>query len=165
MKRRRDEERSRPGKIRGWLLLVAVGVLAFPLRLADFIYEDLLPAFQKEVWSLLTTPGSQAYHPFNGPILLFELAGNLMLLLYALWLVLLFFKRHRWLPVQAVSFLSLALLFYVADYVASHQIPAVASQQETESKLDLLGAVLVCAILVPYFLLSKRVKETFIRVM
>jgi len=163
-KQRRAEAWQPPyGKIRGWLLLVAVGVLASPLRLADFLYEDLLPAFQKEVWSLLTTPGSQAYHPFNGPVLLFELVGNLMLLLYALWLVILFFKRHRWLPVQAVSFLSLALLFYVADYLASHQIPAVASQQETESKLDLLGAVLVCAILVPYFLLSKRVKETFLR--
>lgn len=163
-KQRRAEARQPPyGKIRGWLLLIAVGVLLSPLRLADFIYGDLLPAFEKEVWSLLTTPGLQAYHPLNGPVLLFELAGNLVLLLYAIGLVVLFFRKHRWFPVQAVVFLVLSLLFYVVDYYVSHQIPAVVSQQETESKLDLVGAFLVCAVLVPYLLLSKRVKETFIR--
>ncbi len=150
-------------KIRGWLLLAALGVALLPLRLAEFIAADLLPAFSKDVWSLLTTPGTEAYHPLNAPILLFELVGNLILLVASLVLAFLFFQKRRVVPILAVSVLVFAFVFYVGDYFAARQLPAVASQDDTESRLDLAGALLVCAIAVPYFLVSRRVKETFVR--
>jgi len=62
--------------IRGWLLLVAVGVILLPLRLVGILVEDLLPAFSKEGWALLTTPGAAFYHRLNAPILIFELGGT-----------------------------------------------------------------------------------------
>jgi len=117
-------------KIRGWLLLAALGVALLPLRLAEFIAADLLTAFSKDVWTLLTTPGTEAYHPLNAPILLFELVGNLILLVASLVLAVLFFQKRRVVPILAVS---------------------------------VLGALLVCGIAVPYFLVSRRVKETFVR--
>ncbi|MGH7227757.1 MAG: DUF2569 domain-containing protein [Nitrospiraceae bacterium] len=150
-------------KIRGWLLLAALGVALLPLRLAEFIAADLLPAFSKDVWSLLTTPGREAYHPLNAPILLFELTGNLILLVASLVLAVLFFQKRRVMPILAVSFLVFAFGFYVGDYYAARQLPAVASQDDTESRLDLAGALLVCAIAVPYLLVSRRVKQTFVR--
>lgn len=55
------------------------------------------------------------------------------------------------------------LLFYIADYFAAHQLPAVAEQTELDSTADILEASLACAIVIPYLRLSKRVKETFIR--
>ncbi len=150
-------------KIRGWLLLAALGVALLPLRLAEFIAADLLPAFSKDVWSLLTTPGTEAYHPLNAPILVFELAGNLVLLVASLVLAVLFFQKRRLVPILTVIFLVSSFLFYVGDYFAARQLPAVASQEDAESKLDLVGALLVCAVAVPYFLTSRRVKETFVR--
>ena len=150
-------------KIRGWLLLTALGVVLLPLRLAEFIAADLLPAFSKDVWSLLTMPGTEAYHPLNAPILVFELAGNLVLLVASLVLAVLFFQKRRLVPILTVIFLVSSFLFYVGDYFAARQLPAFASQEDAESKLDLVGALLVCAVAVPYFLTSRRVKETFVR--
>jgi len=150
-------------KLRGWLLLLALGILLLPFRLTEFIALDLLPAFLKDVWSLLTTPGTEAYHPLNAPILLFELVGNLVLLIGSIVLTVLFFQKRRMVPVLTVSFLVFAFLFYVGDYFAARQLPAVASQEDTESKLDLVGAFLVRAVAGPYVLVSRRVKETFVR--
>ncbi len=150
-------------QLRGWLLLAALGIALLPLRLAEFIVADLLPAFSRDVWALLITPGTEAYHPLNAPILLFELAGNLVLLVGSIMLAVLFFQKRRLVPILIVIFLVTSFLFYVGDYFAARQLPAVASQEDTESKLDLVGALLVCAVAGPYFLISRRVKETFIR--
>lgn len=150
-------------KLRGWLLLAALGIALLPLRLAEFIAADLLPAFSKDVWSLLTTPGTEAYHPLNATILRFELVGNLVLLGSSIVLAVLFFQKRRAVPILTGIFLVFAFLFYVGDYFAALQLPAVASQEDMEFKLDLAGALLVCAVAVPYFLVSRRVKETFIR--
>jgi hypothetical protein len=138
-------------------------MVLLPLRLTEFIAVDLLPAFSKDVWSLLTTPGTEAYHPLNAPILLFELVGNLVLLIGSIVLTVLFFQKRRLVPILTVIFLVFAFLFYVGDYFAAHQLPAVENQEDMESKLDLVGAFLVCAVAVPYFLVSRRVKETFVR--
>lgn len=149
-------------KFGGWLIPVAFGLLALPIRLGLFLMEDLLPAFSKDAWPLLTTPGSPAYHPLNKPLLLFELAGNGLLLAGALALGVLFFRKRREFPFSAVVFLILGVAFYSGDYVLSLQLPAVAAQSGTESKLDLIGAVLVGLTLSSYFLFSKRVKGTFV---
>lgn len=148
--------------IRGWLVRVAVGVIVFPLRLVGLIAEDLLPAFSTDVWSVLTTPGTEAYHPLNAPILIFGLVGNSLLLVCSRILAIPFFRKRRRFPLMIVVFLVLALLFYVGDYFAAHLLPAVSSQSEAEPMLDLAAAVLACSILVPYFLVSKRVKGTFV---
>jgi hypothetical protein len=147
----------------GWLIPVAFGLMALMIRLGFFLVEDLLPAFSKEAWPLLTTPGSPAYHPLNKSLLLFELAGNGLLLAGTLAVAVLLFRKHRAFPLSAVAFLILGVVFYIGDYFLSLQLPAVAEQSGTESKLDLIGAVFVGVMLSSYFLFSKRVKGTFVR--
>jgi uncharacterized membrane protein len=131
--------------------------------LADSGLEDLAPVFSPDIWAALTTPTSPAYHRLNAPVLIGELAGNLVLILAVVGLMVLFVRQHRWFPRAAVGVLLGALLFYLVDYVASHQIPAVASQEQGLPQFDIVGAVAVCAVLVPYLLTSQRVKGTFIR--
>lgn len=149
--------------ISGWLVLVTAGVLLLPIRLFLFIYEDLMPAFSPEAWVALTTPGTLAYHPLNRPLLLFELTGNLVLLAASLVLLVLFVQRRRRFPRLMSSLLIFALLFYIADYFASHQLPAVADYPDPDQPRDLAGAFLVCTAATAYLLRSTRVKDTFIR--
>ncbi|MEW6542749.1 MAG: DUF2569 domain-containing protein [Nitrospirota bacterium] len=163
MKRRHVPPPDTKRALGGWLLLLALAFVALPIRLLLFIWEDLLPAFSREAWPLLTTPGSPAYHPLNKPILLFELIGNSLTLLGALVVASLFFLRHRRFPLLGVVFLALAVAFYVADYFITRQLPLVAEQSGSESKLDLIGALLVGVAVSTYLLVSKRVKETFVR--
>lgn len=153
-----------PGeKLRGWLIPIGVGLIFLPFRLALFLMEDIAPAFTPEVWTALTVPGSPAYHPFNAPILWFELAGNVVLLAFSLGIVLAFVLKHRRLPLLAVSFLVAALCFYVVDYLATERLIVAQGLQSSGPVWDLIGAGVLCAILVPYFLLSRRVKKTFLR--
>jgi len=149
--------------IRGWLLLIALGLVIFPLWKVATMVEDLLPAFTVEAWSALTMPGSHAYHPLNARVLVFELIGNGLILVSSLFVAGNFFLKSRLLPRMMVVFLLCTLLFFLADYVVSGLLPAVAAESPAESLLDVAAAVLVCAILVPYFLFSKRVNGTFVR--
>lgn len=149
--------------LRGWMLLVTAGVLCLPVRLALFIYEDLLPAFSPAAWSALTMPGTLAYHPLNRPVLLFELTGNVALFAASLVLLALCVRRSRRFPRLMAGFLGLALLFYLADYAASHQLPAVADYPDPDSTRDLVGAFVVCLMASAYLLRSARVKAVFVR--
>ena len=150
-------------RLRGWLIPIGVGLVLLPFRLALFLMEDIAPAFTTEVWAALTVPGSPTYHPFNAPILLFELVGNVVLLASSAGVALAFFFKHRRVPLIAVVFLGTAWLFYVIDYLASERLAAAQGLQSSGPMWDLLGATVLCAMLVPYFLLSQRVKKTFLR--
>jgi len=149
--------------IGGWLWFVALGLVIFPVWKAAAIAEDLLPAFTIEAWAALTRPGGPAYHPLNARVLVFELIGNGLLLVASLFVAGTFFLRSRLLPRIMVVFLLSALLFYVTDYIVSGLLPAVASERGTESLIDLALSCLICVVLVPSFLFSKRVKATFVR--
>jgi Protein of unknown function (DUF2569) len=155
--------RAPPPKLGGWLVVLAVGVALFPVRILLFLVEDISPAFTQEAWTLLVSPNSPAYHPLNGPLLIFELIGNIALLAAGVMVAILFFTRHRRFLSLAISLLLTALLFYMVDDRLSRQIPAVASQAETSSHVDLYGAILVCLVVIPYLLRSCRVRVTFVR--
>jgi hypothetical protein len=154
---------SPPHAIRGWLIPIGIGLILYGLRLVVFVGEDLVPVFSPDIWAALTTHASPAYHWLNAPVLINELAGNLLLVLAVLVLMVLFVRKHPWFPRATVGVLLGALVFYMADYMISRQIPAVASQEESLPQFDIMGAVVVCGVLIPYLLTSKRVKETFVR--
>jgi len=165
-----QRHRSRPltnttssgAKLRGWLILIAAGLVILPVRIVLFLIEDIAPAFTTDVWTALTMPGSPAYHPINAPILIFELIGNVVLLIFSLIVALAFFLKHRRFPLLAVIYLLAALLFYVADYFAAERLIAAQGLQAEGPIWDLIGAGVLCGVLIPYFLLSRRVKKTFL---
>ena len=88
-------EKQKYQNIGGWLILVGIGIVFSPLRLLLFIGRDLLPVFLSETWTTLTTPGTQIYHPFWGPLLIFELLGNVFFLVFSLVLVIFFFQKRK----------------------------------------------------------------------
>lgn len=65
-----------PKGIGGWLLLPAVGLVLTPFRMGVQFYRDLLPSLTPEIWHALTSPGSSAYHPLWGPLIICEMLLN-----------------------------------------------------------------------------------------
>ena len=57
-----------------------------------------LPSYSNATWITLTSANSDGYHPLWEPILLFELAENLRLLVFATMLVVLFYMKRRVAP-------------------------------------------------------------------
>ncbi len=149
-------------QIGGWLILVGIGLVLYPLRMLVFIGSDLLPAFSPGTWSILTTPGTELYHPLWAPLLIFELVGNILLIGFSIVAAVYFFNKRRLLPKMMVTLLIGSSIFVAADYFLADLIPFVRGQNGLESARELTRAAIACMIWVPYFLVSKRVKGTFV---
>ncbi len=147
--------------LRGWLILVAVGLCLQPLVLVKTL-ADNFEAFRPATWQTLTTPGGGAYHPLWAPLLVAEVAVNVGLLLGSGILLYLFFTKKRFFPKAVIGFMVLSLVVVLADNAAVSAIPQARAQLGPGEYKQIGRAVVAAAIWIPYFLRSKRVHATFV---
>ena len=151
-----------PSGIGGWLLLVAVGVCLAPIRIGAEIVKGLRP-LEPATWHAVTTPGTRAYHPLFGPLIVGELVVNAALLIWAGVLVYLFFTRRRSFPVAMITFMITRVVVQAADAGLALMIPAAAASMGPAAYGGLASGILVALIWVPYLIKSRRVGATFVR--
>ena len=157
------EERNLDG-IGGWLILILLGLLVSPIRIGLVIYQTYVPLFSDGTWEQLTTSSSDAYHPFWAPLITFEIASNLLIILLGLLTLYFFFLKSKHTPRAAIAWLLSSFVFVVVDYFLADAIPFVAAQPaDPETIKEVARSTVSAAIWVPYFLVSKRVKATFTR--
>jgi hypothetical protein len=135
----------------------------FPIRLAASFYNDFLPIFQEGYWEVLTTPGSEAYHHLWAPLIISEIIGNSLFIIFDIVLIVLFFTKSNRFPILIIIFIATNLFFLAGDLVLTDLIPAVAAESDPESVTELARSIIAAAIWIPYFLVSKRVKNTFVK--
>ncbi len=157
-----EEAKSYEG-IRGWLILPLIGLFIAPIRISLLVFKDLVPILTKGHWNVLTTPGSGAYHPLWAPLIIFEFMGNAIFVIFSIVLLVFFLQKSRLLPKLIISYSILNLLFVAGDFFLADLIPAVAEQSNPQDAKELGRAIMGAVVWVPYFLLSKRVKQTFVR--
>jgi hypothetical protein len=148
--------------IGGWLLLPALGIVVQPLRILKDVAE-LVPAYAADNWMQLTTVGQTAYHALWGPVLLFELAANLGLLVFSVLLMILFFQRRSSVPRVFLAFQGGALVVGVLDQMAAGLIPAIEHAASGSGWAQVIRQALALAIWGSYFMTSRRVKATFVK--
>ncbi len=148
--------------IGGWLVLIAIGLVITPFTLGYGLFAELLPVFEEESWSYLTSPDSSVYHPLWKPLILFEVIGNIIFLLFVVVVNIYFFGRRRQLPLLIIIYYIGHLAFILTDNALAAQIPLIAEMDNNDSYQEIGRAILTVGIWVPYFLISKRVKGTFV---
>ncbi len=156
------EEKKLEG-IGGWLVLAAIGLMIAPIRIAYGLLSDVVPAFTGGAWEKLTTAGSPAYHPLWAPLLITETAGNILFILFPLAILFFFFRKKRCAPLLMIIFLLSNLAFVAVDYLMAMRIPIVAAMPDESTPTEIIRLAVACAVWVPYFLRSKRVKNTFVK--
>jgi hypothetical protein len=152
-----------PRGIGGWLILPLLGLIFTPIRMVTQMVRDFFPVLEPETWKALTTPGREAYHWLWAPTIVFELVTNLGLIGFTLVVLVLFVRTSRRVPKLMIALMLANIGIQGGDYVLVGLIPALASQPDTHSTRDLVRAVLSGAIWIPYFLVSKRVRNTFVK--
>jgi len=157
-----DRSRVAVSGIGGWLYLVAIGLCLTPIRLGAEIIRGLRP-LDPATWHVVTTPGTRAYHPLFGPLILGELVANAALLVWAIVLLYLFFTKRRAFPSAMIAFLIVRVVIQAGDILVAKMIPAAAATIGPSVYGALAGNLLVVFIWVPYFTKSRRVAATFIR--
>lgn len=146
----------------GWLVLVGIGVVVGPFRLAYEFGPLYYSIFTDGSFEYLTTPGTEAYHHLWGPLLVFEAVFNSLIVLASLYLIYLFFSKHYIFPKAYIAIVLVSVVFIPLDaWFASFVItdePMFDPGTTKEFARALVGAV----IWVPYMLVSQRVKATFV---
>jgi len=142
----------------GWLILVGIGVVVSPLTVGYTIY-DALSVYSVGRWHNLTSPKSEFYGPYHAPLLLFELIGNLTILALAIVVLILYLRKRRTFPHLFIVFLLLNACVLLVDFIGAYNVPLLVKENDAK---ELIQGVFRCAIWIPYTLVSKRVRATFI---
>lgn len=150
-------------RIGGWLILVAFGVVLSPIRMAAQFFQLYFALFSNGSWAALTTPGSEAYNALWMPLLLLEMGVNAGLFIFSLVIVFLFFSRKRLFPRFYIIGLMFSLAFQLLDAWAFSAVLTDEPMFDPDTVNGLLQLLVGAAIWVPYMLVSKRVRATFVR--
>jgi len=118
---------------------------------------------RREAWAQLTTPGTSAYHHLWAPAITFEVIGSMISLALAVISLFLLFRKSKRTPVLVIAWLAWGVIFNVVDYLVSKNIPALAQQTNPGVPIEIWQSLGSAAIWIPYFLMSERVKATFVR--
>jgi Protein of unknown function (DUF2569) len=154
---------TKPPKIRGALILVAV-LLIFNLaqNLAYFL-GSIAPIMRSPLWERYTNPRSSEYHAQWKLVIIYDAMTAALILFWNIAMLALFFRKKRVFPKLIAVSIPIIFLLFLADHFLSGLIPAVAdsagyAKEETALIIKFIGL----HIWVPYFLLSKRVEKTFV---
>lgn len=138
--------------IGGWLCLTAISLVFSPFLYLIRFVKTYLPVFTNARMQPFLQ-NNQALHA----LLLFEAVTNIILIVVLVWLNYLFFNKKRSFPTFMILFLVLACVIQSVDHFA-----AIAVIQKSLSILMLVRVFMGAAIWIPYFLVSRRVKVTFV---
>jgi hypothetical protein len=153
-----------PIGIGGWLILPALGLGFTPLVIGIEFCRDILPALDPSVWRALTDSASDNYNPIWAPAIIFEVGSNVLLFAFALWLnYLFFFRKSARVPRLFIAWLACQIIFNLIDVILTRSISSAASQTNNEGVTGLARSIMNAAIWIPYFIMSIRVKNTFVR--
>lgn len=145
----------------GWLVLVGIGLVLAPLLILKNIVETLLAYVdlfvQISAEYELTSVGERLRALMIGEVIV-----QSILLLASVLLIFLFFKKHYLFPRVYMAVLLSALVLIGLDALIMYRFIA-AEDMDITNVMTLLGRTLLqCLIWIPYMLMSKRVKNTFI---
>ena len=144
----------------GWLILVAIGLIVSLLRIAkDFV--STWPAYSVESWAALTTRGGERYHYLWGPYLSWALLANIAMLIALALTLVLFFRRRRIFPRVFICYMVFGAVVSVLDITVTQLIPA--AKVESHGAVEVVRVFVGCGIWIPYMLMSRRVRNTFVR--
>jgi hypothetical protein len=147
----------------GWLIFVGIAVIfSAPMMIIDF-FATYLEVFSEGYLEILITPGSEAYNPFLALILIAEILTNIGLVLTWIFIAFLFFSKKKIFPKWFIGVLLFTLVFIIVDALAVKVVFPNEPMFDTQGSVELGRLLVYISIWVPYMLVSKRVKATFIK--
>ncbi|MEX6215742.1 DUF2569 domain-containing protein [Providencia hangzhouensis] len=144
--------------IGGWLIFPMLGIILSLIILPFSIYEQNTQVI--EYWVELTDPQSSSFIPLFKELIYFEVLGNVILYSTLLFLSYVFFTKKKLTTKIYIFFQIFSLVLTVTDII----LASILLDLEVESSdiKDIFRALIACAIWIPYFLVSRRVKNTFV---
>ncbi|MDR3726973.1 MAG: DUF2569 family protein [Terracidiphilus sp.] len=140
----------------GWLVLVGIGLVVSPFVMLYTILTVNLP--------FLADHRYQPYlssHPAFAALAIFEVITNIIFITSVLALAYLFFTKRKAFPTFMILYLATQCCVIVFDTVTVHVL--VPSANLSTSYASVARSLIGALVWIPYFVVSQRVKATFVR--
>jgi hypothetical protein len=167
IKQMNAEEKHEPinelNGIKGWLLLVGLGLIISPVKIIISLFTTYAPMFKNGAWERLTTAGSSYYIPNFQELATVEIIYNICITVAGIYLIYLFTNKKKEFP---NIFIAVTIISIVAIPIDSFITTLVIKDSEFfdyETVKDFMKLIVNAGVWVPYMLISKRVKHTFIK--
>ena len=164
MSEKSTSERSEDSQLKGlggWLILVGIHLVLGPVFILAGLRREILPFFSDGAWDAFTTPGTEFYTPYAGPLIVGETVFSLGALLFSLYLLILFFKKHYFFPKAYIAFRIIFPLVVLLDSWLCSETFGIPMMNPEEAR-EFMRIVIPSVIWILYMLKSKRVKLTFV---
>jgi len=144
------------------LILVGIGVILSPIQLLFTVVPMYKPIFEDGTWEALTTVGSEAYNSLYAPLLLGEITFNSIMIAASIYLIYLFFSKHYLFPKLYICIATFSIVVIPLDAWFVTKVFPSEPMFDSETTKDFMRALVAGVIWIPYMLISKRVKATFV---
>ncbi len=146
-------------EIGGWLVLVIIGlILSFFVLIYQIFTSTVF--FDIKTFDLIRSQKNTLDGILWSLIIIIELVYNVLMVIFIGLIILLFFKRRTILPRLIIILYAVNFSFQLIDTLLARQIPAIVADHSSYKSV-IQGFVAAC-IWIPYFIHSKRVKNTFV---
>lgn len=146
----------------GWLILLAIALISMPGNLALHIHD------MQQVWSqpeilAYTNPGDVDFDPRWRTLGWIETTGHAIAIIPAVFLVILFFFKHKSFPIISSVFASFLILVTGARLYLVMSIPTVAPEYRSAITAPSIASLGAMSAWIAYMFRSERVRLTFTR--
>jgi len=148
--------------LRGWLVLIGIGLVISIARTAYSLLAVQYPLFTEGTFTVLSTPGTPLYNPLWGPILVSEALINAMFVATYAYLIYLFITEHYLFPKVYIATVLASAVFIPLDAWACSFVLVDQPIFDYNTTKELARTLIALFVWVPYMLVSKRVKATFV---
>lgn len=146
-----------PSGIGGWLILPMLGLIIGPIMNIKLLSDSFVPLFESGTWDIVKSAlGSYTW------IIIFEVIMNSLFIIFSIALLVLLLLKHPKFPKLIIILYVSNIAFIILDAIFASSIPSMGGTVSSSSLTSILRTIATSAIWIPYFLMSKRVENTFV---
>ena len=153
-----DHINTRLEGLKGWLILPGIAIIASPIRIL-IETRDIWYLFSAWQWSIIA---DQLETGLLVTIVI-EMICNVALIVFALFLIVMFFTRRHTFPRFFIAYFVFTLAVTGGDLLVLHLLPYPGVEVDAADLGELTRLAIYTVIWSLYFMKSKRVKATFTR--
>jgi hypothetical protein len=146
----------------GWLVLVGIGCVVWPIRNVVTLIPIYHEIFTSGGWEAVTDAASPSYHPLFGPFIIAEIIVNVAFLIAGLIAIYWFFTKRRGFPKLYISIIAGSFILIIVDALIGEFIAPDEEIFDADTMKELGRSIIGVVVWIPYMLVSKRVKATFV---
>jgi len=150
-----------PEGLSGWLILVGIGLIISPIRIAAIEFT-ILSLFFDGTWAAISSSAGEFYNPTLAIMIPLEFVMNLAFIFGFVFLIYLYFTKSSNFPRWFISVYIANLIFILLDAVIVKFAVPDQPLFDPDTTKEFARSLVACCVWIPYMFKSKRVEATFV---